>query len=173
MAILEPFTVWITENFGQFLETEIPDHHTCLLRHLNASQEAPVRIELEQWTISKIGKEVRQGCILSPCLFNLYAEYIMRNAGLDESQAGIKTARRNINNLRYADDITHTAESQEELKNLLMKVKKKSEKAGLKLNFQKNEDHDTQSHHVMENRWGRSGNSDRFHFLGLQNHCGC
>ena len=113
-----------------------------------------------------------QGCMLSP-LFNLYAECIMRNVGLDESQAGIKTARRNINNLRYADDITHTAESQEELKNLLMKVKKKSEKAGLKLNFQKNEDHDTQSHHVMENRWGRSGNSDRFHFLGLQNHCGC
>ena len=82
----------------------IPHLLTCLPRSLYAGQEAPVRIELEQWTISKIGKEVRQGCILSPCLFNLYAEYIMRNAGLDESQAGIKTARRNINNLRYADD---------------------------------------------------------------------
>ena len=95
----------------------------------------------------------------------------MRNAGLEEVQAGIKIARRNINNLRYADDITLMAESEEELKSLLMKVKEKSEKAGLKLNIHKNEEHGIQSHHFMANRWGNNGNSDRLYFLGLQNHC--
>ena len=114
----------------------IPDHLTCLLRNLYAGQEATVRTEHGTTDWFQIGKGVLQGCILSPCLFNLHAEYIMRNAGLDEAQAGIKTAERNINNLRYADDTTLMAES-EELKSLLMKVKQESEKADLKLNIQK------------------------------------
>ena len=95
----------------------------------------------------------------------------MQNAGLDEAQAGIKIAGRNINNLRYADDTTLMAESEQEIKSLLMKVKEESEKAGLKLNIQKNKDHGIRSHHFMANRWGNSGNSDRLYFLGLQNHC--
>ena len=115
---------------------EIPDHLTCLLRNLYAGQEATVRIGRGTTDWFQIGKGVHQGCILSPCLFNLYAEYIMRNGGLDEAQAGIKIAGRNINNLRYADDTTLMAES-EELKSLLMKVKEESEKVGLKLNIQK------------------------------------
>ena len=113
-------------------EMGIPDHLTCLLRNLYAGQEATVRTGCATTDWLQIGKGVRRGCILSPCLFNLYAEYIMRNAGLDEVQAGIKIAGRNINNLRYADDITLMAESKEELKSLLMKVKE-SEKVGLKL----------------------------------------
>ena len=114
----------------------IPDHLTCLLRNLYAGQEATVRIGHESdWF--QIGKGVHQGCILSPCLFNFYAEYIMRNAGLEEAQAGIKISKRNINNLRYADDTTLMAESEEELKSLLMKVKEESEKVGLKLTFRK------------------------------------
>ena len=119
----------------------------------------------------KIRKGVHQGCILSSCLFNLYAEYIRQNARLDESQAGIKIASRNINNFRYADDTTLMAGSEEELKSLLMKVKEKSEKAGLKLNIQKT-DHGIWSYHFMANRWGKGGNSVRFHFLGLQNQSG-
>ena len=115
----------------------IPDHLTCLLRNLYAGQEATVRTGHGTTDWFQIGKGIRQGCILSPCLFNLYAEYIMINAGLDEAQAGIKTAGRNINNLRYADDTTFMAESAEELKSLLMRVKGESEKAGLKLNIQK------------------------------------
>ena len=117
----------------------IPDHLTCLLRNLYAGQEAAVRTGHGTTDWFQIGKGVRQGCILSPspCLFNLHAEYIMRNAGLKEAQAGIKIAGRNINHLRYADDITLMAESEEELKSLLMKVKMESEKAGLKLNSQK------------------------------------
>ena len=115
----------------------IPDHLICLLRNLYADQEATVRTGHGTTDWFQIGKRVRQGCILSPCLFNFYAEYIMRNAGLEETQAGIKTARRNINNLRYADDTTVIAESEEELKSLLMKVKVESEKVGLKLNIQK------------------------------------
>ena len=110
-----------------------PDHLTCLLRNLYAGQEVTVRTGLGTTDWFQIGKGVHQGCILSPCLFNLYAEYIMQNAVLAESQAGIKITRRNINNLRYADDTTLTAESKEELKSLLMKVKEESEKAGLKL----------------------------------------
>ena len=105
----------------------IPDHLTCLLRNLYAGQEATVRIEHETTDWFQIGKGVHQGCILSPCLFNLYAEYIMRNAGLEETQAGIKIAGRNIN-LRYADDTTLMEESKEELKSLLMKVKEESQK---------------------------------------------
>ena len=116
----------------------IPDHLTCLLRNLCAGQGATVTTRHRTTDWFQIGKGVRQGCILSPCLLNLYAEYIMRNAGLDEAQAGIKIARRNINKLRYADDTTLMAESEEKLKSLLMKVKKENEKVGLKLNFQKN-----------------------------------
>ena len=115
----------------------IPYHFTCLLRSLYAGQEATVRTGYGKTDWFQIRKEVCQGCILSPCLFNLYAEYIVRNAGLDEAQAGIKIARRNINNLRYADDTTLMAESEEELKSLLMKVKEENEKVGLKLNIQK------------------------------------
>ena len=117
-------------------EMGIPDHLTCLLRNLYAGQEATVRTGHGTTDWFQIGKGVCQGCILSPCLFNFYAEYILRNAGLDEAQAGIKIARTNINNLRYADDTTLMAES-EELKSLLMKVKQESEKVGLKLNIQK------------------------------------
>ena len=118
-------------------EMRIPDPLTCLLRNLYAGQEATVRTGHRTTDWFQIGKEVHQGCILSPCLFNLYAEYVMRNAELDEAQAGIKIAGRNINNLRYADDTTLIAESEEELKSLLVKVKEESEKVGLKINIQK------------------------------------
>ena len=114
----------------------IPDHLICLLINLDAGQEAPVRTGHGTTDCFQIGKGVHQGCILSPCLFNFYAEYIMRNAGLEETQAGIKLAGRNINTLRYADDTTLMAESEEELKSLLMKVKEETEKVGLKLNIQ-------------------------------------
>ena len=151
----------------------IPDHLTCLLRNLYAGQEATVRTGHGTTDWFQIGKRVCQGCILSPCLFNYYAEYIMRNAGLEEAQTGIKIAGRNINNLRYADNTTLMAESKEELKSLLMKVKEESEKFGLKLNIQKirimiiqkNSDHGIWSHHFMGNRWGNNGNSDIL-FLG-------
>ena len=115
----------------------IPDHLTCLLRNLYAGQEATLRTGHGTTDWFQIGKGVRQGCILSPCLFNLHTEYIMRNSGLDEAQTRIKIARRNISNLRYADDTTLMAESEEELKRLLMKVKEESEKVGLKLSIQK------------------------------------
>ena len=118
-------------------EMGIPDHLTCLLRNLYADQEATVRTGHRKTDWFQIGKGVHQSCILSPCLFNFYAEYIMRNAGLEEAQAGIKISGRNINNLRYGDDTTLVAESEEELKNLLMRVKEESEKAGLKLNIHK------------------------------------
>ena len=116
---------------------EIPDHLTCLLRNLYAGQERRVRTGHGTTDWFQIGEGVHQVCILSPCLFNLYAEYIMRNSGLEKTQAGIKIAGRNIKNLRYADDTTLMAESEEELKSLLMKVKEESEKVGLKLNIQK------------------------------------
>ena len=118
-------------------EMGIPDHLIYLLRNLNADQEATVRTKHGTMDWFKIGKGVHQGCILSPCLFNLYAEYIIRNAILDQTQAGIKISRRNINKLRYADDTTVMAEHEEELKSLSMKVKEESEKAGLKLSIQK------------------------------------
>ena len=118
-------------------EMGIPDHMTCLLRNLYAGQEATVRTRHGTINWFQTGKGVRQGCILSPCLFNLYAEYIMRNAGLDEAQAGIKIAGKNINNHRYADDTTLMAESEEELKSLLKKVKEESEKVGFKFNIHK------------------------------------
>ena len=128
--------MWITTNWKILKQMGIPDHLTCLLRILYEGQEATVRTGHETTDWFQIGKGVCQDCILSPCLFNLYAEYIMRNAGLDEAQTGIKIARRSINNLRYTDT-TLRAESEEELKSLLMKVKEESEKAGLKLNIQK------------------------------------
>ena len=133
LTMSKPLTVWITTNCGQFLE-RWEYHLTWLLRNLYASQEATIRTGHGTMDWFQIRKGVHQGCILSPCLFNLYAEYIMWNARLDEAQAAIKIAGRNINNLRYADDTTLMAES-EELKSLLMKVKEESEKAGLKLNI--------------------------------------
>ena len=130
-------------------EKGTPDHLTCLLRNLYAGQEATVRTgHGTDWF--QIGKGVRQGCILSPCLFNLYAEYIMRNPELEEAQAVIKIARKNTNNLIYADDTTHMAESEEELKSLLIKVKEKSEKVGLKLSIQK-----TKSWHLVLSLHGK------------------
>ena len=150
----------------------MPDHLTCLLRNLYAGQEATVRTGHGTTDWFQIGKGVCQGYILSPCLFNLYAEDIMRNAGLEEAQAGIKLARRNINNLIYADDTTLMAESKEELKSLLMKVKEESEKVGLKLNVQKTK--------IMASgpitSWEIDGETvqtvpDFIYSFGLQNHC--
>ena len=128
--------MWSIINCGKFFETGVPDHLTCLLRNLYAGQEARVRTGYGTTEWFQVGEGVHQGCILSPCLFNLYAESIMRNAGLEEAQAGIKIAGRNINHLSYADDITLMAES-EELMSLLIKVKQESGKVGLKLNIQK------------------------------------
>ena len=133
----KPLTVWITTNWKILKEMGIPKHLICILRNLNAGQEATVRTGHGTTDWFQIGKGVRQGCILSPCLFNWYAEYIIRNAGLDKAQAVIKTAGRNINNFRCADDTTLMAESKDELKNFLMKVKEESEKVGLKHNIQK------------------------------------
>ena len=164
LTTLKPLTVWITINWEILQEMGITDHLTCLLRILYAGQEATVRTGHGTTDWFQIGKGVRQSCILSPCLFNFYAEYIMRNAGLEEAQAGIKIARRNINNLRYADDAILMAESEEELKSHLMKAKEESEKVGLKAS--ENEDHGIWSHHFMGNRWGNSGNSVRLYFLG-------
>ena len=129
-------TVWITTNWKILKEMGIPDHLTCLLRNLYAGQETTVRTGHGTIDLFQIGKRVHQGCILSPCLFILYVEYIMRNAGLEKAQAGVKTGI-NINNLRYADDTTLMAQSEEELKSLLMKVKEENEKVGLKLHIQK------------------------------------
>ena len=151
-------------------EMGIPDHLTCLLRNLYAGQEATVRTGYGKTDLFQIGTGVHQGCILSPCLFNLYAEYIMRNTGLYKAQAGIKIAGRNINNLRYADDTTLMAENKE-LQSLLMKVKEESEKDGLKLNIQKTKimaSGPITSWQIVEETVGNSG---RLYFLGLQNHC--
>ena len=137
LTMPKPLTVWITTNWKILQEIGLPDHLTCLLRNLYAGQEATVRTGHGTTGWFQIGKGVRQGCILSPCLFNFYAEYIMRNAGLNEAQVGLKIAGRNINNLRYADDTTLTAESVE-LKSLLIKVREESEKVGLKFNIKKN-----------------------------------
>ena len=124
----KPSIVWITSNCGNFVKMGIPDHLTCLLRSLYAGQEATVRTRHGKTDWSQIKKGIFQVCILSPCVFNFYAEYIMRYAGLDEAQAGIKIVGRNTNNVRYADDTTLMAESEEELKSLLMKVKEESKK---------------------------------------------
>ena len=137
LTTTNPLTLWITTNWKILQEMGIPDHLTCLLRNLYAGQEATLRTEHRTTDYFQIGKGVHQGYVLSPCLFNFYAEYIMQNARLDESQAGIKITGKNINNLRYADDTTLMAESEEELKSFLIKVKEESEKVGLKLNIQK------------------------------------
>ena len=143
MPMLKPLTVWITTNWKILEEMGIPDHLTCFLRNLYAGQEATVGTGHGTMDWFQIGKRVHQGCISSLCLFSLYADYIMQNAGLDEEQAGIKIAGRNINNLTYSDDIILVEESKEELKNLLMKVKEESENVGLKLNIQKAKKHTT------------------------------
>ena len=166
--MLKSLTIWITRNWKILKEMEIPDHLTCLMKSLYAGQEATVRTRHGIMDWFQIGKGVCQGCIWSSCLFNLYAEYIMWNAELDGAQTGIKTVRRNINNPRYADDTTLTAESKEELKSLLMKVKEESKKVGLKFNIQKTKI--MASGPITSNRWG---NSDRLYvFFWLQNHCG-
>ena len=167
----KPLIVWITTNWKILKEMGIPDHLTCLLRNLYAGQEATVRIGHGTTDWFQIGKGGHQGCILSPCLFNLHAEYIRRNAGLDEAQARVKIARRNINNLKYADDTTLMAEIEEELKSLLMKVNEESEKVGLKLYIQKTE--------IMAfgpiTSWEIDGETvetvSDFIFLGSKNHC--
>ena len=164
-------TVCITTNWKILKEMGIPHHLTCLLRNLYAGQEATVRTGHGTTDWFQIREAVRQDYILSPCLFNLYAEYIMGNAGLEESQAGIKIAGRNINNLRYADDTTLMVESEEELKSLLMKVKEESEKVGLKLKIQKTK--------IMTSgpitSWEIDGETvetvSDFIFSRLQNHC--
>ena len=149
----------------------IPDHLTCLLRNMYAGQEATVRTGHGTTDWFQVGKGVHHSCILSPCLFNFYAEYIMRNTGLEEAQFGIKISGRNINNLRYADDTTHMAEREEELKNLLMKMKEESEKIALKLNIQKTK--------IIAfspiTSWQIDGEITEkvrdFIFLGSKNHC--
>ena len=148
----------------------LPDHLNCLLRNLYADEKATVKTGQGTADWLQIGKGVCQGCKLSPCLFNLCTEYIMRKAGLDEAQARIKIAGRNIKSLRYANDTILMVESEEELKSLLMKVKEENERAGLKLNIQK-----LRSWHpvspLMASRFEKGGHSVRFHFHGLQNHC--
>ena len=135
LTMPKSLTVYHHKLWEILKEMGLPGHLTCLLRNQYAGQEATLRTEHGTTDWFQIGKGVRQGCIVSPCLFNMYAEYIMRKAGLDESQAGIKIAGKNINNLRYTDDTTLMAESEEELKSLLMKVKEESEKVGLNLNI--------------------------------------
>ena len=171
LTIPKPLTVWIIKYWKILKEMGIPDHLTCLLRNLYACQEAAVRTGHGTADWFQIRKGVCQGYILAPCLFNLYAEYIMRNSGLDEAQAGIKIARRNINNLNYADDTAFMEESEEELKSLLMKVKEESQKVGLKLNIQKTK--------IMASSpitsWQIDGEIMEtvrdLYFGGLQNHC--
>ena len=160
--------MWITANCKILQELGVPDHLTFLLINLYAGQEATVRTEHGTTNWFKIGKGLHQGCILSHCLFSFYTEYIMWNPGLGEAQAGIKIAGRNINNLRYADDTTLMAESEEELKSFLMKVKVETEKVGLRLNIQKTK--------IMASSpitsWEIDGETvSDFIFWGLQNHC--
>ena len=156
------------KNGKFFKRWEYQTNITCLLRNLYAGQEASVRNRhgITDWF--QIGKGVCQGCVLSPCVFNLCTEYIMWNARLDEAQAGIKIAGRTINNLKYADDTTLMAESEEELKSLLMKVREENEKVGLRLNIQETKIMASKSHHFEANRWRNSG---WLFFWGLQNHC--
>ena len=149
----------------------LKDAAAKVLRNLYGGQEATVKTGHGTTDWLQIMKGVCQGCTLSSCVFNLYAEYIMRDAGLEEAQAGIKNSRRNINNLRYANDTTLMAESEEQLKSLLMRVKEESEESWLKTQHSKTKDHGIWSHHFIANRRGKSGSSDRFYFLELQNHC--
>ena len=167
------YSVAYNKQWKILQEMGISDHLTCLLRNLNAGQEATVKTGHGTTGRFQIGKGEHQGCILSPCLFNFYAEDITQHARLDEAQAGIKIARRNINNLRYADDTTFTTESEEELKSLLMKVKEESEKVGLKLNIQKTK--------ILASgpitSWQINGETVEtvadFFSPGLRNHCRC
>ena len=161
MTTLKHLTVWITTTWKILKDMGIPDHLMCLLRNMYAGQEATFRTGHGTMDWFQIGKGVRLGCsILSPCLFNFYSEDIMQNAGLDEAQAGIKIAGRNINNLRYADDTTLIAESQKELKSLLMKVKDESGKDGLKFNIQKAKI--MASGPIIPGKWmGNNGNSEK------------
>ena len=168
--MLKPLTVWITNNWKILQEMGRPDHLTCLWTNLYAGQKATVWTRHGTTDRFQIGKGVHQGYILSPCLFNLYAEYVMRNTRLDEAQAGIKTARRNINNLRYVDDTTFMVDCEEELNSLLMKVKGER-KSLLKTQYSENKDHGVWSYYFMANRWENNGNSETFYFGGLQNHC--
>ena len=165
----KPLTVWIKTNWKILQEVGIPDHLTCLLRYLYAGQVATVRTGHGKTDCFQIGKGVHQGCIWSPCLFNLFSEYIMRNTGLQKAKAGIQITWRN-NNLRYADDTILIAES-EELKSLLMKVNEESEKDGLKLNILKMK---TKASSPIIS-WEIDGRTierlSDFMFLGLQNHC--
>ena len=169
MTTPKPLTVWITTNCEKFFKRW--EHQTTW----PVSWEICMQIKKQQLELNmdwfQIGKGVRQGCILSPCLFNLYAEYIMWNAGLREAQAGIKIAARNINNLRYTDDTTLLAESEEEPKSLLMKVKEENEKIGLKLNIQKIKIMASVPITSWQKWGGNSGNSGWLYFGGLQNHC--
>ena len=166
LTMSKPLTVWITISWKILKEMGVPEHLTFLLRNLYAGQEATVRTGHGTTDWFQIQKGICQGYILSPCLFSLYAEYIMRNAGLDEAQPGIKIARRNISSLRYADDITVMAESKVEIKSILMKVKEESENVGLKLNIQKTK--------IMASGPNTSWQTDGetvTDFYGLQNHC--
>ena len=153
-------------------EIRVSDHLTCLLRNLFAGQEATIRTRHGKTDCFKTEEGVWQGCIFSRCLFNFYVEYIMQNDGLDESQAEIKIARRNVINLRYADDTTLMTENEKELKSLLMRVKEESEKAGLKLNIQKTKIMESGLITSWQKRRWKSGNGGRFYFLGLQSHYG-
>ena len=169
LTMPKPLTIWITINWKILKEMGIPDHLTCLLRNLYAGQEVTVRTGHGTTDWFQIGKGVHQGCILSLCLCNLYEEYIIRNAGLEETQARIKIAGRNINNLRYADDTTLMAESEEELKCLLMKVKEENDKVGLKLNIQKTKI--MASGPIASQQMGKQCKQRETLFWRLQNHC--
>ena len=149
----------------------IPEHLTCLLRNLYAGQEATVRTGHGTTDWFQIGKGLRQGCMLSPCLFTLYAEYIMRNTGLEEAQAGIKIAGRNINNLRYARWHHPSGREWRRTKEPLEESERAEWESWLKIQHSKNEYYGIQSHHFMANRWGNNGNTERLYFWGLQNHC--
>ena len=169
--VLKPLTEWITKNLWKILqEMGIPDHLTCLLRNLYTDQEAIVRNGHGTMDWFQIGKGICQGSILSPCLFNLCAEYIMQNAGLDEAQARIKIAGRNINNLSHSDDTTLVAESEEELKSLLMIMKEESQKSGLKLNIQKSKIMASSPNTSWQIN-GKIMETLTDYFLGLQNNC--
>ena len=168
LTMPKPLTVWITINSGKFWEMWLPDHLTCLLKNLYAGQEATVRTGHGTTDWFRIGKGVRQGCILSSCFFNLYAEYVMRNAGLDEAQAGIKIVGRNGSNFRWHHPYGRKWRG---AKNPLDESERGEWKSWLKAQHSENYDHGIWSHHFMANRWGNSGHSGWLYFGGLQNHC--
>ena len=169
--MLKPYCVDCNKPWKILKEMGIPDHLTCLLRNLYSGQEAAVKTRHGTMDWFQIEKGVHQGCILSPCLFILYAEYIIHNVWLDESKAGIKIAGRNINNLIFADDTTLYGRERRGTKEPLGWGEREERKTWLKTQHSKNEEHGTLSCHFMEARWGSNGNSDRLYFLSLQNHC--